>query len=114
MSIENKLGDKIKKMRKSLGLTQEQLAEKIGIDDKHLSKIENNKHQPAYATLCKISQVLGNIEDESEKPSAKGFSENNPIFLKSLKILNSAKNDTEREYYLQGLKLIQKALREKI
>lgn len=39
--LQNDLGDKIRQIRKSKGLTQEKLAELIDIDNKHLSRIEN-------------------------------------------------------------------------
>lgn len=51
MNRENILGQKIKELRKSKGLTQEQLAEYAHIDNKHLSKIENGLHLPTYKTL---------------------------------------------------------------
>ena len=35
MNAENNLGKKIKELRKSLGFTQERLAELANIDDKH-------------------------------------------------------------------------------
>ncbi len=107
---DNNIGNKIKTLRKSLGLTQEQLAEKVGIDDKHLSKIENNKHQPSYATLCKIAEVLdfplvdNDIKNEDME---------NPIYVKSLKVLNSAQNDEERLNYLEALKLVQRIMKKK-
>lgn len=107
---DNNIGNKIKALRKSQGLTQEQLAEKVGIDDKHLSKIENNKHQPSYATLCKIAEVL-------DFPLVDNYIKNedmeNPIYVKSLKVLNSAQNDEERLNYLEALKLVQKIMKNK-
>ena len=47
------LGAKIKKLRKSMGWTQEQLAEITGIDNKHLSRIENGYHLPNYNIIKK-------------------------------------------------------------
>lgn len=110
MNRENELGNKIKELRKSIGLTQEELAEKVGIDNKHLSKIENGKHAPSFKTIKKISDVLkadiANIELLSET-----FTDKESAYFQSLKILNSAKNDKEKEYYLEVLKLAQKGLK---
>lgn len=58
MNTENKLGKKIKELRKSKGFTQEKLAELANIDAKHLSKIENGVHTPSYNTLKKLSDIL--------------------------------------------------------
>lgn len=40
-------------------LTQEQLAEKSGLPQSHISRIENAKHSPSHATLQKIAAALG-------------------------------------------------------
>ena len=52
------LGKKIKKKRKKRGLTQDFLAEKVGIDAKHLSRIECGKNSLSLNLLYKICDVL--------------------------------------------------------
>ncbi len=110
MNRENNIGLQIKQQRKLLGLTQEQLAEKVGIDNKHLSKIENGLHLPTYKTLKKLSEVLqvdigakSNIIKNENIPLE-------PIFCDVIKIFNSAKTKKEKEYYLEILKLAQKGV----
>jgi len=110
MNNKNSLGNKIRKLRKTLGLTQEQLAEKVGIDDKHLSKIENGLHLPTYKTIEKLSLALKTDLINFDIQPCKAESPN-PIYLKALKILKTAKNDKEQEYFLEVLKLAQKGLR---
>ena len=44
--------------RKSLGLSQAQLAEKLGISDKHISKIETGKYYPSLDNFMKILTTL--------------------------------------------------------
>ncbi len=58
--MENKklLGSRIKEIRKSNKLTQEQLAELIGIETGSLSSIESGRHFPSLLTLEKIAAVL--------------------------------------------------------
>jgi len=59
MSDEKELlGARIKELRKSKGLTQQQLAELIDIDPKHLSKIEVGNSYPSLYNLEKITKVL--------------------------------------------------------
>jgi len=52
------LGKKIKKYRRKLGLTQEQLAEEVGLSQKYIQFIENGKRRPSLTVLYKISQKL--------------------------------------------------------
>ncbi len=111
MNKENKVGNKIKQLRKSMGLTQEQLAEKIDMDSKHLSKIENGLHLPTYKTLAKLAEFLKLDIEEIENAALNKNEELNPAYLKSLKILNSAKNNNELMYYFEVLKLAQKGMR---
>ena len=55
--------NKIVKARKSLGLTQRELAKKCGIQQPALARIETFKVVPQINTLIKIAQVVGiNIE----------------------------------------------------
>ena len=58
MNIKEKLGLKIKEIRKSKNYTQEFIAEKIGIETKSLSNIERGLFYPTAENLEKISKVL--------------------------------------------------------
>lgn len=53
------LGARIKELRKARGLSQDQLSESIGIDPKHLSRIEVGKSYPYMETLESIANSLG-------------------------------------------------------
>lgn len=55
------LGARIKELRKEKGYTQQQLAELIDIDPKHLSKIEVGSSYPSLYNLEKITKIL-NVE----------------------------------------------------
>ena len=52
------LGGKIKDLRRRYGYTQDFLSEKIGIDPKHLSRIECGKNSPSLDLVYKICSVL--------------------------------------------------------
>lgn len=52
------LGARIKELRKQAGLSQDQLAEKVGIESKYLSRIEVGKRQPSLETLGNIADCL--------------------------------------------------------
>lgn len=53
------LKDNVKKYRQLKGLTQKQLADKVGISGAFLSLIEQGKNKPSDDNLKKISEVLG-------------------------------------------------------
>lgn len=56
--IYKSLGKQIKKIRKERCLTQQKLAEKVGIGLNFLGKIEVAYAKPSFETIIKISQVL--------------------------------------------------------
>jgi transcriptional regulator with XRE-family HTH domain len=53
------LGARLKELRKSKGLSQDALAEQVGIDAKHLSRLEVGGSYPSLDTLERLAQVLG-------------------------------------------------------
>ena len=56
--FKQKFGKRVKELRKSLNLTQEQLAEKIGMDTQNFCKMENGNHFPQAKNLVKIAEIL--------------------------------------------------------
>lgn len=113
MNAENKLGKKIKELRKAKGYTQQHLAELADIDDKHLSKIENGVHLPTYKTLKKLSEVLCINLQDMDNPSLKDSISNNPLYQKALRVLNTANNNDELQNYYDVLKLAHKLMNNK-
>ena len=61
MNNKKLLGKRIKELRKEAGLTQEKLAELIGIETTSLSGIESGRHFPSLSTVEKIAKSL-NVE----------------------------------------------------
>ncbi|MBQ8459048.1 helix-turn-helix transcriptional regulator [bacterium] len=60
-NVKELLGKRIRELRKARKLTQEELAEKIGIGTPNISYFETGKFSPAIETLQKIAQAL-NVE----------------------------------------------------
>jgi len=52
------LGERIRELRKTKGLTQEKFAEMIGVEQKHVSRLELGKSFPPLERLEKMAQVL--------------------------------------------------------
>lgn len=53
-----KIGDRIKSYRKKLKITQEQMAEKIGLPRSTYAHYENNTREPSSDILIKIADIL--------------------------------------------------------
>ena len=104
------LGKRIREARKQKSLTQQQLAEKAEMDEKHLSRIENGKFFPTHATLNKILTALNVSFDEVGYNLEFVKIKHNPMLEKALQILNTARNDKELNCYIEALKCVQKAL----
>jgi DNA-binding XRE family transcriptional regulator len=51
-------GGRVREFRKQAGFTQEQLAEKSGLPQSHLSRIESGEYSPNRLTLEKIARAL--------------------------------------------------------
>lgn len=52
------LGKKIQRKRKAIDLTQEQLAEKVGISLAYMGFIEQGRYSPSLKVIEKIAKVL--------------------------------------------------------
>ena len=60
----NTMGQTISALRKERGMTQKDLAEKLGITDKAVSKWERDVACPDISLLPKLAQILGISVDE--------------------------------------------------
>ena len=56
--LPKSLGKKIQRKRKALGLTQDELAEKVGISLTYMGFIEQGRYAPSLEVLNKIAKVL--------------------------------------------------------
>lgn len=61
---EETFGQRIRRLRRSRGLTQRQLAEQLGIDFTYLSKVENDRGDPpGEDTIGKLAALLKTDEE---------------------------------------------------
>lgn len=56
---EHKLGNRLKEVRATKGLTQAQLAERIGVSRKTINTIENDVFVPSTALALALAETLG-------------------------------------------------------
>ena len=59
-----KIGQRIRKFRKAYRLSQEQLAEKVGISTTHMSHIETGNTKLSLPLFVKLANVLSIQTDE--------------------------------------------------
>ena len=52
-------GGRVREMRRRLGLTQADVAERAGVSLKYLSQIERGTRNPTLAVLIHLSRALG-------------------------------------------------------
>jgi len=53
------LGERIKQRRQALKITQQELAQSLGMTPQHISAIEQDKGAPSIALLLKLAEELG-------------------------------------------------------
>lgn len=58
MNEREKIGQRIEELRKKKGLSQKELAEKTGIPQSNISRIESGTHSLGVDLLAKISLAL--------------------------------------------------------
>ncbi|MCC0707302.1 helix-turn-helix domain-containing protein [Clostridioides sp. ES-S-0190-01] len=85
------IGEDIKKLRKSKGLTQQELAEKANISKNAIYNYENNKSIPNAKILKKIMNALEVVPDEITI-DIKGLEE----FFNKINNINSELEDCEK------------------
>ncbi|MEO7036604.1 MAG: helix-turn-helix transcriptional regulator [Polyangiaceae bacterium] len=56
-----KFGPEVRRRRKALGWTLEDLAERCGMTPHHLSAIETDKGDPKLSTIIAIAKALGRV-----------------------------------------------------
>ena len=53
------LGERIRKRRKVMKLTQQELGKALGLTSQHISAIEQDKRTPSLTSLVKMAEELG-------------------------------------------------------
>ncbi len=90
--------------RKKKGLKQAQLAEIVGISEKHLSKIETGKNYPALDNFLKMIDVLDLSMKDFGLKGENGLSEQK-VYLQ--KIINTS-SEKQLDIYVDMINALQK------
>ncbi len=73
------MGEKIASLRKAAGMTQRQLADRMGVTDKAVSKWERNLSCPDIESIPLLAEIFGISADELINTKAAGTSEKDKI-----------------------------------
>ena len=57
--MPERLGNRLKEMRAELGLTQAELAERVGVTRKTVNTVENGVFTPSALLALKLAEALG-------------------------------------------------------
>lgn len=98
------IGSRIKKIRLSQGLTQHDLAERIGVTEKQISKIETGVHYPKFDNFIKILEALNITMREF---ASTGDFESGNVRRNIMKVINKA-NEEDLQYFLLLIKNIER------
>ena len=98
------VGRIIRQKRRSLGLKQSELAEMVGISEKHLSKIETGKNYPALDNFFRMTEILKlSLKDfgseESDTP-------NNSLSKNKLKMIVNIATEEQIILYLDMIEVL--------
>ncbi len=109
-SIGTELGNEIRRIRLSLGISQEELAFKAGISAAHLGQIERALKNPTVETVSNIADALGVTLSElfSFYSDKSDTSKTSPLTNKITAYLSSMDEDQQRDV-LKILKIIKKS-----
>ncbi len=56
--IKNQFGKRLRKLRRNSDITQEELAEKIGMSSNFISQLERGINAPSFEVLAKLAAAL--------------------------------------------------------
>jgi transcriptional regulator with XRE-family HTH domain len=59
MDVQQRIGANVKRLRKAQALSQEELADRSGLDRTYISQIERAVKNATFVSLDKIAQGLG-------------------------------------------------------
>lgn len=98
-----KIGQRIQKYRIQKNFTQEQISEKTGISQKHLSRIESGYHNPRFDMIIAIADAL-NVPTDA---FAKDLSDDNvDLFLESIRPNIEKLSGKQLDYLRKSIELL--------
>lgn len=98
-----KVGQRIQKYRTQKNMTQDQVSERAGISQKHLSRIEQGYHNPRFDMIIQIAEALSIPTDALAKDI---LDDDIYVFLESIKPNIEKLSHKQREYVRKTIELL--------
>lgn len=115
--MKNTIGERIANLRKKEGLTQVQLAEKLNISDKAVSKWESNKGDPSLELLILLSEIFdcsidyivkgkesSKLDQEDKKSVKKELTDAENLFNKVLERIKYSVSEVQYDLWIKNIK----------
>ena len=93
----------LKKLRTDAGLSQQKLAEIIGVSQQSVNKYENHSAEPDITTIIRLAEIFNTTTDY-----LLGFSDNNPLNFNTGELLRlfEKMTDSERKIFIEQGKIL--------
>jgi len=112
--IDLSFGDHLRELRKAKGLSQKELADKVGIDFTYLSKIETrNAAPPGEETLRKLAAALGTDAEDLIFKAGKVPKDIGEVVTKSAAATMLMRGMKDKEFTEEQLEACLRELRKK-
>ena len=96
-TVPELIGSRVKEIRRIRGLTQAELSERVGVDPKHLSRIELGKNNASLKVMGRISCELG--VEMKDLLDFQHLAEKKEVMMGIQGILKNADEENLRLYY---------------
>jgi len=120
-SLRKSFGEQVRRLRTRRGLTQQQLAERSGLHETHISRIERGQREPRLTTIFALARGMGSEVAELFEETARGLAvvegrQFEELLERMLHVSREAQRGERRrlqeleELILQALELLRRTL----
>lgn len=102
--------NRLVQLRKIRGLTQQQIADEIGVNRGSYSNWEKGKREPNFETLLKLASILNTTTDFLLGKSNINFGNNSEVYEEYKKLLSENKREEIQENYDHSFEFTIKAI----
>ena len=102
--------NRLVQLRKKRGLTQQQIADEIGVNRGSYSNWEKGKREPSFENLIKLADILDTTTDFLLGKSNINFGNNSEVYEEYKKLLSQNKKEEIQENYDHSFEFTIKAI----
>lgn len=99
MAKESKIKTNLKEVREAYGMTQQDLADQVGIRRETIVHLENNRYNPSLEMALKIAQVFNKQVEELFLSEIREDKTTNDLCISFWKLVILWRGSGKREYF---------------